>query len=128
MRIENGSRVPQRHGVGDGRLAFYISSLYGKFILTTTNSVADYHPFKSLYQYSDPEFGALRLTDIAGKEHPHMKAVIYNNIEENEQEYFRGELLAILRLMFGQMKQRRFIQHMISPVLLLLLPFIAAGY
>ncbi|KAG5303824.1 hypothetical protein I7I50_10708 [Histoplasma capsulatum G186AR] len=79
--------------------------------------VADYHPFKSLYQYSDPEFGALRLTDIAGKEHPHMKAVIYNNIEENEQEYFRGELLAILRLMFGQMKQRRFIQHMISPVL-----------
>lgn len=54
-----------------------ISSLYSKFILTTTNSVADYHPFKSLYQYSDPEFGALRLTDIAGKEHPHMKAVIY---------------------------------------------------
>lgn len=82
------------------------------------DSVDDYTPYKDLYQYKDPEFGAYDMTDISGGEFPHTKALIYNNLEGNDQQILRGELLIILRLMIGQLKKRRFIKHMIAPVIL----------
>ncbi|KAE8153498.1 hypothetical protein BDV25DRAFT_149264 [Aspergillus avenaceus] len=59
------------------------------------------------------------MDDIPGPDYPHIKAVMYSNQEGKEHEILRSELLIILRLMLGQLKKRRFIRHMIAPVLLL---------
>ena len=89
------------------------------------DSVGDYTPYKTITQHDQPNFGAYHLTDIPGEKFPHTKAIIYNNLEGNDQVIARGELLIILRMMLGQLKKRRFIQHMIAPVILLLLLFFA---
>ncbi|PGH12303.1 hypothetical protein AJ79_04369 [Helicocarpus griseus UAMH5409] len=80
--------------------------------------VGDYKPYRSLYQYDQPEFGTFRMTDVPGGGFPHTMAVMYNDLETNDREVLRGELLTILRLMLGQYKKRRFIPHMTVPVLL----------
>lgn len=80
-------------------------------------SVGDYTPYKSVYGYEKPEFGTFHLTDIRGGEFPHSKAVIYNGLEGKNQHLLRGELLILLRIMLGQMRKRRFLHHMVAPVL-----------
>ncbi|CAI7631594.1 unnamed protein product [Penicillium glandicola] len=79
----------------------------------------DYTPYKDLYQYEDPPFGAFTTTDIAGSQFPHFKAVIYNDMEADNETCFRGELLIGLRLMLGQLRKIRLVHHNIAPVLLI---------
>ncbi|CAI7631583.1 unnamed protein product [Penicillium glandicola] len=79
----------------------------------------DYAPYKDIYQYIDPYFGAFRMMDCAGSEFPHFKAVIYNDLEADNETYFRGELLISLRLMLGQLRKVRLVHHNIAPVLLI---------
>ncbi|KAB8220908.1 hypothetical protein BDV33DRAFT_171119 [Aspergillus novoparasiticus] len=42
----------------------------------------------------------------------------YNNVKATDQTILRGELLLILRLMFTQLRKRRFLKHMVAPVLI----------
>ncbi|CAG7946130.1 unnamed protein product [Penicillium nalgiovense] len=79
----------------------------------------DYTPYKDLYQYDKPAFGAFRMVDIAGREFPHFKAVIYNDLEADNETCFRGELLISLRIMLGQLTKIRLVHHNIVPVLLI---------
>ncbi|KAJ5478255.1 hypothetical protein N7530_003764 [Penicillium desertorum] len=79
----------------------------------------DYTPYGSLYQYDSPAFGTFSTTDIAGGQFPHFKAVIYNDLEADNETCFRGELLIILRLMLGQLKKIRLLHHHKAPVLLI---------
>lgn len=58
------------------------------------------------------------MTDIPGKAFPHTKAYMYNNLDTNDEEILRGELLTILRLMLGQLRKARLLQHMKAPVIL----------
>ncbi|KAE8351065.1 hypothetical protein BDV28DRAFT_159064 [Aspergillus coremiiformis] len=50
---------------------------------------------------------------------PYKSAVIYNNLDWNDQHILRGELLIILRLMSGQLQKRRFLHHMKAPLLII---------
>ncbi|OGM46183.1 hypothetical protein ABOM_004860 [Aspergillus bombycis] len=84
----------------------------------SSKCVGDYTTYKSLFQYHEPAFGALYMTDLSGPDHPHTKAIVYNNVNTTDQAILRGELLLILRLMIGQLRKRRFIRHMVAPVLL----------
>lgn len=86
-------------------------------------SVGDYKVYKSVYQLptGDPsvpkEFGVFRMTDVASKKLPHTKAVAYHDhIPSSEKRLLRGELLISLRMMLGQLKKKRYIQHMVAPV------------
>lgn len=90
----------------------------GVWPLTTWDSVGEYTPYKDLYQHEQPEFGTFRMTDIPGKGFPHTKAYMYNNLDTNDEEILRGELLTILRLMLGQLRKARLLQHMKAPVIL----------
>ncbi|PKY07860.1 hypothetical protein P168DRAFT_286044 [Aspergillus campestris IBT 28561] len=85
----------------------------------SVKSVGDYTPYKSVYGFAQPEFGTFHLTDISGGKFPHSKAVIYNDVEAHNQHLLRGELLILLRIMLGQMRKRRFLHHMIAPILLI---------
>ncbi|KAJ5375096.1 hypothetical protein N7517_007102 [Penicillium concentricum] len=67
----------------------------------------DYNPYKDLYQYDAPVFGTFTTTDIAGSKFPHFKAVIYNDLEADNETFFRGELLISLRLMLGQLRKKK---------------------
>ncbi|KAJ5962124.1 hypothetical protein N7501_007065 [Penicillium viridicatum] len=84
----------------------------------------DYTPYKDLYQdggpaWGIPSFGAFRMMDSAGKEFPHLKAVMYNDLEADNNTCFRGELLISLRIMLGQLRKVRLVHHQIAPVLLI---------
>ncbi|KAJ5972380.1 uncharacterized protein N7479_002298 [Penicillium vulpinum] len=79
----------------------------------------DYTPYKDLYQHDDPSFGAFRMMDSEGSKFPHFKAVIYNDLEADNETCFRGELLISLRLMLGQLRKLRLAHHNIAPVLLI---------
>ncbi|CRL28761.1 unnamed protein product [Penicillium camemberti] len=88
------------------------------------NSPGDYTPYKDLYQYGArwlgfPSFGAFETMDSAGREFPHFKAVIYNDLEADSNTCFRGEVLISLRLMLGQLSKVRLVHHQIAPVLLI---------
>ena len=89
----------------------------GVWLLITWDSVGEYTPYKDLYQHEQPEFGTFRMTDIPGKGFPHTKAYMYNNLDTNDEEILRGELLTILRLMLGQLRKARLLQHMKAPVI-----------
>lgn len=88
--------------------------------LTLFDRPGDYTPYKDVYQYGGPawgipSFGAFRMMDSAGKEFPHFKAVIYNDLEADNNTCFRGELLITLRIMLGQLRKVRFVHHQIAP-------------
>ncbi|KOS44650.1 hypothetical protein ACN38_g4451 [Penicillium nordicum] len=91
---------------------------YGVFPPWTRKDVGDYRPYKDLYEYDKPEFGALGMTDVRGKAFPHTNAVIYNGMEATDGMILRGELLTILRLMLGQLRKIRLLQHRKAPVFL----------
>lgn len=82
------------------------------------HSPGEYTPYKHIYQYDNPEFGAFATTDIAGGEYPHFKAVIYNDLEADHETCFRGEILIALRLMVGQLRKIRLLHHNMAPVML----------
>lgn len=54
---------------------------------------------------------------IRGREFPHIKAVMYNNMLGDNQTIVRGEPLTILRLMWAQLKRSQVIKHMMAPVI-----------
>lgn len=56
--------------------------------------------------------------DSAGREFPHFKAVIYNDLEADGNTCFRGGILISLRLMLGQLSKVRLVHHQIAPVIL----------
>ncbi|PYI27689.1 hypothetical protein BP00DRAFT_429048 [Aspergillus indologenus CBS 114.80] len=81
--------------------------------------VGDYMYWKTVYECTQPEFGVFHMTDMPGRGFPHMMAVIYNDLEVENQEILRGELLIILRMMIGQFRLRRLLGHMIIPVMII---------
>lgn len=58
------------------------------------------------------------MTDVRGKALPHTKAFMYNDMDATDGIILRGELLTILRLMLGQLRKVRLLQHRKAPVML----------
>ncbi|KAI2679753.1 hypothetical protein CBS147355_4235 [Penicillium roqueforti] len=83
-----------------------------------------YNAYKSLYFHGSPSlgpsptFGAFKIIDSPGKEYPHLKAVIYTDMEADDKTCFRSEVLISLRLMLAQLRKVRLMHHKIAPVLL----------
>ncbi|PYH65242.1 uncharacterized protein BO88DRAFT_349124 [Aspergillus vadensis CBS 113365] len=72
----------------------------------------------SLYKYEQPEFGCYRIAELNGPTRPHVKAVMYNNLVATDSTILFGELMPILRIMLTQLRRRKFIHEMVSPVLI----------
>ncbi|CAI7617210.1 unnamed protein product [Penicillium viridicatum] len=58
------------------------------------------------------------MTDVRGKAYPHTKAFMYNDMEATDGTILRGELLTIFRLMLGQLRKARLLQHRKAPSLI----------
>ncbi|RAK83668.1 hypothetical protein BO79DRAFT_259989 [Aspergillus costaricaensis CBS 115574] len=108
-------------------ISYYVfaSSLGSKdFILRKTwsgVSTSD-EPFRGLWRDTYPEYGTMRADQVKDHSSPHMKAMLYSNLDGNNNsindELLQGEILVALRLAHTQMRRRRLHGHMTVPVLL----------
>ena len=94
------------------------------YYLTLVDSPGQYNAYKSLYFHGSPSlgpsptFGAFKIIDSPGKEYPHLKAVIYTDMEADDKTCFRSEVLISLRLMLAQLRKVRLMHHKIAPVII----------
>lgn len=61
-------------------------------------------------EYEHPEFGvntAIRVRDS----YPHVKAMIYNDLEGKDGQLLRGEIILALRIIQAQARWRRTVEH-----------------
>ncbi|PYI00690.1 hypothetical protein BO78DRAFT_401893 [Aspergillus sclerotiicarbonarius CBS 121057] len=79
--------------------------------------IADYN-FGDLYRTFEPEFGTFLIWHVAKASKPHIKCIMDNNLDVDDDHLLRGEVLTIIRIMLGQLKQKVFVDHMVAPVLL----------
>lgn len=73
-------------------------------------------PFLGLYQYKYPEFGLTEAKQEKSGRFPHLKAMIYNDLNGTDDQLHRGELLIAMRMMMAQLKRAQFLDHMVVPV------------
>ncbi|KAK2768593.1 hypothetical protein FQN54_000449 [Arachnomyces sp. PD_36] len=110
-----------------GALIWYLNQYFQKCILPEEDS----NPPGSFYtNFGDFNFG--QLLDTSNRPHwqveaawnmprvaaPHMKVLMRSNITGNENELFRGELVAVADVMRGRLHTKSLRPHMIAPVLL----------
>ncbi|KAB8253983.1 hypothetical protein BDV32DRAFT_157361 [Aspergillus pseudonomiae] len=75
-------------------------------------------PFVNLNDdHSSPEFVTSNACQVKDGPYPHLKAMVYNNLDRADGIILRGEVTIALRLIIAQMRRDRFIEHMTSPVL-----------
>ncbi|KAE8406801.1 hypothetical protein BDV37DRAFT_242029 [Aspergillus pseudonomiae] len=75
-------------------------------------------PFVNLNDHSSPEFVTSNACQVKDGPYPHLKAMVYNNLDGADDIILRGEVTIALRLIIAQMRRNRFIEHMTAPVLL----------
>ncbi|KNG85848.1 hypothetical protein ANOM_003987 [Aspergillus nomiae NRRL 13137] len=75
-------------------------------------------PWRGLWEDEYPEYGTIKAHQVKDRSSPHMKAMLYNNLDGKDGELLRGEILVALRLVHTQMRRRCFFEHMTTPVLL----------
>ncbi|PYH95508.1 hypothetical protein BO71DRAFT_473945 [Aspergillus ellipticus CBS 707.79] len=83
-----------------------------------TSIIGDYD-FGDLYRMLEPEFGTLLIFHVAKASKPHIKCIMHNDIDVDDDHLLRGEILTVIRIMLGQLKQKVFVNDMVAPVLLL---------
>ncbi|PWY85819.1 hypothetical protein BO94DRAFT_597969 [Aspergillus sclerotioniger CBS 115572] len=81
------------------------------------NSIGDV-PFVGLIEYNFPEYACLHAIQVKEGSYPHLKALLYNDLNATDGKILRGEIMIALRLIIAQMRRSRFLQHMTTPVLL----------
>ncbi|RDH30776.1 hypothetical protein BDQ94DRAFT_180803 [Aspergillus welwitschiae] len=92
-------------------------SEWGWSIYLYLDAVGDYD-FGDLYRTFDPKFGSLAIWHVLGSSRPHIKCIMHNNLDSDDSYLLRGEVLTVIRIMLGQLKQKIFVNDMIAPVLL----------
>ncbi|PLB51481.1 hypothetical protein P170DRAFT_453197 [Aspergillus steynii IBT 23096] len=109
-----------------GRLIYlYLSSYVRKLMIDlpevqrtwSSNQIGDYN-FGDLYRTFPPEFGTLSIIHVAKASKPHIKCIMHNDLDADDSHLLRGEILTVIRIMLGQLKQKVFVNHMVAPVLL----------
>ncbi|RAL00862.1 uncharacterized protein BO80DRAFT_407256 [Aspergillus ibericus CBS 121593] len=75
-------------------------------------------PFENLDEYSYPEFGVTKAIEVKDRSYPHVKAMIYNNLDGTDGQLLRGEIIMVLRIIHAQARRARLLEHTIIPVLL----------
>ncbi|KAJ1714543.1 hypothetical protein NYO67_3257 [Aspergillus flavus] len=74
--------------------------------------------FPNLYRILEPEFGTLSVFHVAKASKPHIKCIMHNDLGVDDSHLLRGEVLTVIRIMLGQLKQKVFVSEMVAPVLL----------
>ncbi|KKK12770.1 hypothetical protein P175DRAFT_0431385 [Aspergillus ochraceoroseus IBT 24754] len=75
-------------------------------------------PFTGLFDHASPEYGTPTAAEYTDYSCTHIKAMIYNDLEGNDSQLLRGEIVIALRLIYGQFRRLRFFEHLTAPVLL----------
>ncbi|PTU24451.1 hypothetical protein P175DRAFT_0553730 [Aspergillus ochraceoroseus IBT 24754] len=78
----------------------------------------DDEPFTGLYDYQSPGYGTPTAAEFTDGSCPHVKAMIYNDLEGNDGQLLRGEIIITLRLIYAQFRRPHFFKHLTAPVLL----------
>ncbi|KAE8151676.1 hypothetical protein BDV25DRAFT_128574 [Aspergillus avenaceus] len=81
------------------------------------HQIADYK-FGDLYRTFYPRFGTLMIWHVAKFSRPHIKCIMQNDLESDDDSLLRGEVLTVIRIMLGQLKRKIFVNDMVAPVLL----------
>ncbi|KAE8348504.1 hypothetical protein BDV28DRAFT_88592 [Aspergillus coremiiformis] len=89
-------------------------NIHGKW---SSISIGD-KPFTGLFEYNSPEYGATKAVEVKDGSCPHVKAMIYNNLDGDDRQLLRGEIMITLRLIRAQFRRSRFVEHITAPVLL----------
>ncbi|RAK89620.1 hypothetical protein BO79DRAFT_172117 [Aspergillus costaricaensis CBS 115574] len=109
-----------------GRLIYiYLQSYIRKLMIDfpavrrvwSSNQIGDYG-FGNLYRTFEPEFGTLSIFHVAKAARPHIKCIMHNDLNADDSHLLYGEVLTIVRIILGQLKQKVFVNDMIAPVLL----------
>ncbi|KAE8357026.1 hypothetical protein BDV28DRAFT_144690 [Aspergillus coremiiformis] len=82
-----------------------------------TIAIGDYR-FKELRQLDRSIFGPYWIIRVQEYTRPHIKCIMFNNVEAADGELLRGEVLTILNLMLRQLKLYALVDNMIVPVLI----------
>ncbi|CAK44981.1 hypothetical protein An06g00740 [Aspergillus niger] len=82
-----------------------------------TQEVGDYD-FGNLYRTFEPEFGTLSIFHVAKAARPHIKCIMHNDLDADDSHLLYGEVLTVVRIILGQLKQKAFVNDMVAPVLL----------
>ncbi|PWY75313.1 hypothetical protein BO94DRAFT_524214 [Aspergillus sclerotioniger CBS 115572] len=80
-------------------------------------NIGDYN-FGDLYRTFEPVFGTLFIWHVAKASKPHIKCIMHNDLDVDDDHLLRGKVLTVIRIMLGQLKQKVFVTQMIAPVLL----------
>ncbi|PYI33246.1 hypothetical protein BP00DRAFT_455590 [Aspergillus indologenus CBS 114.80] len=83
----------------------------------SSKQIGDYN-IRNLYRMVDPEYGTLSILHVAKASKPHMKCIMHNDLDVDDNHLLCGEVLTIIRTMLGQLKQTVFVNDMVAPILL----------
>ncbi|GLA05233.1 hypothetical protein AnigIFM60653_005709 [Aspergillus niger] len=109
-----------------GRLIYiYLQSYIRKLMIDfptirrvwSSNQIGDYD-FGNLYRTFEPEFGTLSIFHVAKAARPHIKCIMHNDLDADDSHLLYGEVLTVVRIILGQLKQKVFVNDMVAPVLL----------
>ncbi|GAB1201274.1 hypothetical protein APSETT444_010664 [Aspergillus pseudonomiae] len=75
-------------------------------------------PFVDLSDHGSPEYVTSNASQVKDGPYPHLKAMVYNNLNGVDGIILRGEVMMALRLIIAQMRRSRFLDHMTAPVIL----------
>ncbi|KAE8348072.1 hypothetical protein BDV28DRAFT_161671 [Aspergillus coremiiformis] len=85
--------------------------------LSSERGIGDYN-FGNLYRTLEPEFGTLSIIHVANTSRPHIKCIMHNDLDVDDSHLLCREILTVIRIMLGQLKQKVFVNDMVAPVLL----------
>ncbi|RAH75412.1 uncharacterized protein BO66DRAFT_407227 [Aspergillus aculeatinus CBS 121060] len=82
-----------------------------------SKQIGDYN-IRNLYRTLEPEYGTLSRLHVGKASKPHMKCIMHNDLDIDDNHLLCGEVLTVIRIMLGQLKQKVFVNDMVAPVLL----------
>ncbi|PLN86611.1 hypothetical protein BDW42DRAFT_158122 [Aspergillus taichungensis] len=72
----------------------------------------------SLWRMYKPEFGTMDIRHVSDASKPHIKCIMHNDIDVDDDHLLYGELYTVIHIMLGQLKLKGFVNDMVAPVLL----------
>ncbi|KAB8273915.1 hypothetical protein BDV30DRAFT_209897 [Aspergillus minisclerotigenes] len=107
-----------------GRLIYiYLQSYVRKLMIDfpeirrmwSSNQVGDYN-LPNLYRTLEPDFGTLSILHVAKASKPHIKCIMHNDLDVDDNHLLCGEVLTVIQIMLGQLKQKVFVNDMVAPL------------
>ncbi|RFU30216.1 hypothetical protein B7463_g6133, partial [Scytalidium lignicola] len=87
--------------------------------LWTTKGLYDYDYKKLFGIESCSECSIIHVSDVPGVQYPHLRCMMLNNINHDNDNLLRSELLAITTYMYKRLESNEFDEHVLAPVILI---------